>query len=1210
MKNLTKIFVAVVALFALSCTTDATNDLGANVAGQTTLTLSLDATRTHIANEVNGVYPMYWSEGDQISVNGVASAALTAAQAGKTSAVFTVDGVHTTYNVAYPAAAEGQVLFAAEQVHAGNATFGKGVSTLYGVGSAEAGVELHHLTGILKIGVTGEATLTHAQVSTIDRAPIAGAFDINFTNGEVAPGTEAVSAINYSFGNGVALSSEPTYMHIAVPAGIYSELYVTLYDSNNGVMYATVKADEQKPLTAGNLRAFTSSIAYKADESLFAIRDVASLKAFKQAVEDANNPLAVDAVLVADVDLTGEAWTSIEGYAKTLHGNGYAIKGLTAPLFGTTSASIKGLHLEGVDITETANPNVGAFARTISATDTTQPSLEHCSASGSIKVNCTAFTLPSGGSTIESFAIGGLVGYVKGVDFSYCTSNVALDIDQVIATSNATNIYMSVAGIAGLVNKYTTTASVDILSDLHYCENSANIDVHEVSYTTASYDGGKVIPYVAGIAGRFISGNAACTVSHITNRGNISVQGFYGLGVYDDKNNVDYKDIDPCVAGAVAYLQTTNGSHIYNYGKVTYTDGRSWHLFIGGTIGMVGKNSVLANVENHGEVALTSTPKIVNLHCAGVAAHTCDGCVLNECENHGKIAVNAGCSVSGKSGHRFFRVGGVVAYSRGEINNCSNEANIDCSGSIAGAPNWQDVAIGGVVAVAYSKPVTNCSNNSTIKVAMNNSVTTDAAYLGHTNIGGVVGIAATYCKNVVNNSRLIIYGNVLKMYLGGCAGYVGATDNAEKVGGYTNNGVLEFRGASGASTTSACKITTEARIGGCVGSANGATLYNLTNNESGALNFNNVNYAGTVYVGGCLGYGGAISTGDNHAPVNYANDGTAMNYVSGVAPNLLLGGSNLTNHTTGVVTATLKSGSNTYVSGVAGFAKADCTDLLNEAHLYLKGATTGLTMFSGVLSNANADNLTLTRLANTGNLTLDGTFSGNTRISGLQPDTNMIQTWDSCYNSGTITVTAESKISNEFRVGGLLAYTRTANKNNTLKNCYNTGNIVIEKGASFSKLAYIGGLIGHTINYTPTIEGKFYNSGNISVLNAATATADLLVGGVVGNAAAKISDASCVCDLNVVGMTEKASSPAVGVGFIVGNHRGTTALVSGCKLSGRVAFTESNGTPNWENYKLGGSYDEDLDEFSEPLWSSKIYGGSWNGSSDNYDGCSYLAKIE
>jgi hypothetical protein len=48
--------------------------------------------------------------------------------------------------------------------------------------------------------------------------------------------------------------------------------------------------------------------------------------------------------------MTDEAWTPIEGYAGTINGNGYAIKGLTAPLFNTTSATIKGLHLRDLNI--------------------------------------------------------------------------------------------------------------------------------------------------------------------------------------------------------------------------------------------------------------------------------------------------------------------------------------------------------------------------------------------------------------------------------------------------------------------------------------------------------------------------------------------------------------------------------------------------------------------------------------------------------------------------------------------------------------------------------------------------------------------------------------------------------------------------------------------------------------------------------------------
>ena len=88
MKKLTNIFVAVaVALFALSCATDMTIDESVNLAdganGQTTLTLSLEETRTQLADKVGEQYPLVWGEGDQISLNGVVSSALSASQAGK-----------------------------------------------------------------------------------------------------------------------------------------------------------------------------------------------------------------------------------------------------------------------------------------------------------------------------------------------------------------------------------------------------------------------------------------------------------------------------------------------------------------------------------------------------------------------------------------------------------------------------------------------------------------------------------------------------------------------------------------------------------------------------------------------------------------------------------------------------------------------------------------------------------------------------------------------------------------------------------------------------------------------------------------------------------------------------------------------------------------------------------------------------------------------
>ena len=61
MKNLTKIFMAVVAgLFAFSCTTDTTEDLGVNTGAEvcSTVTASLEQARTQLGEKVDGVYPL------------------------------------------------------------------------------------------------------------------------------------------------------------------------------------------------------------------------------------------------------------------------------------------------------------------------------------------------------------------------------------------------------------------------------------------------------------------------------------------------------------------------------------------------------------------------------------------------------------------------------------------------------------------------------------------------------------------------------------------------------------------------------------------------------------------------------------------------------------------------------------------------------------------------------------------------------------------------------------------------------------------------------------------------------------------------------------------------------------------------------------------------------------------------------------------------
>ena len=183
MKNLTKIFMAVATgIFAFSCVTDATEDLGVKVEGQKggiyEVTLSLEQSRTQLGEKVEGLYPLYWSEGDAIAINGVVSAPLTGVAANSDAATFNfAQPVVAPYCVVYPAAAAVAVddevveepvapvtvypvTFAGVQPYTVG-TFASGVAPMYGYAEAVAegeeqpAIALQHLTGVLRLAIKG-----------------------------------------------------------------------------------------------------------------------------------------------------------------------------------------------------------------------------------------------------------------------------------------------------------------------------------------------------------------------------------------------------------------------------------------------------------------------------------------------------------------------------------------------------------------------------------------------------------------------------------------------------------------------------------------------------------------------------------------------------------------------------------------------------------------------------------------------------------------------------------------------------------------------------------------------------------------------------------------------------------------------------------------------------------------------------------------------
>ena len=624
MKNLTKVLFVIASMVAVSCATDVTDDLGiqTNNADHTTITLSLEESRTQLGEATNGIYPVAWSADDAISVNGVKSTSI-AIGSNSSVAAFTFNGtLNYPYAIAYPAAAEGKVIFAEEQSHT-TGTFANGAATMYGYAENENELTLQHLTGVLKIGVTGNKTLTHAKISNADRTPIAGEFALDFAKGEIAPTTSSKEFINYSFSDGIALSSEPTYIHIAVPAGKYEELYITLYDTDGGVMYATIKAGDEKPLTAGTIRQFTKTIEYIADNSSFIIKDKDSLLAWGSQAETSSGT----AVMVADVDMTGEAWTSVNGFSGIFRGNGHTIKGLTAPLFGETNATaITGVHLEDVDINIENSDYVGAVAMRIIPTEGSY--VKHCSVSG--KITVTRNDSP----TVATF-VGGVVAR------SMSTAELSHLVNKADIVLNGAYAAVQVGGVVGHtvcdISNSTNLGTITVngsCSGILYIGGVARACVGLANCINGSKDNGEVgkivlngtnanVAVVGGIVETADTNlenchNYANLYHNGTSTNTVQLCGLVRMNHdYAERNNcTNYGDM--IVAGsATAYI--LGGFETRHFNRTTYT-----------------------NCHNYGDIIVKEASTTPNVYAGGLIGtfdDTGEICFIYKCSNKGNISV-------------------------------------------------------------------------------------------------------------------------------------------------------------------------------------------------------------------------------------------------------------------------------------------------------------------------------------------------------------------------------------------------------------------------------------------------------------------------------------------------------------------------------------------------------------------------------------------
>ena len=1147
MKNIFKILMVMVLLASYSCTTEYTTEsLPTLPADKTIIDVSLENCRTSLGekNEETNTYPVYWSEGDQISINGYISAPLAGVEANCKNASFEFTGDLGGYplKVSYPATENvGTVLFAKEQNYVAN-TFEAGVAPMYGEAN-DSEISLSLLTTIVQIPVAiaeDKEPVSLKRVYITDNTtnkPLAGTFNVLNEEGEYSLEATGDAAYTITYNcEGVELSTTPQNLHIAVPAGIYERLQVTLLTTDNQTMQINIFAPESNPFKAGQIRTLKmngGAVLFENNGTEYKITDSESLMQFYVMCVQGTFTYS-KALLMNDVTLEGYEWTSIPTFEGIFDGQGYKISGLTAPMFDIVRGTICNLKLDA-NVEENLSSNVGRglLANRFIGT------MDNVEVSGSINIT---------GSTADYAAVGGVIGKIYG------ESTITNVVNKAAVSALGTKrTYLG--GIAGST-RYDTGSNLNVV--INNCHNEGTI---------TSTEGGSNRRGLGGILG----GGLTCkliTMHSCSNSGalvcdsktsDLHMGGAVGssltpLNLKDFVNKApvtiaaDASRTGDCAVGSIlGYITgTLNAENIVNEAEGVITFGEcasSGQLYVGGCFGRIngGTDPTLTNVENYALVTVRESGK--NIYQGGIVGQVnIAATTMTNLVNHADLVFD------GTANSSSYIAGGIIASSRGNLISATNHGNLTFAGRSTGT--------------YYAAGITAYNNSS----------------------------SGSY-KHLVNKGNHTFVGECgTNLYFGGIAGNTMVTTSPLDGNEYAmeNSGTLTME-----STATAGGI---AYIGGCTGTA-------TNGGKTGLHNTGDITVLGTVgtelYVGGNV----ANATSTNSKLVNSGNitvGGTcgAAFAVAGCVAYSTQNVNNLTN--SGDVTvetvSTYELAERAYmVGGAVGHieatesAKRTINNITNRGNVTYNATSTAskanIRIGGGVASGTYTD---VNDIENTGKVVFGENANANTcevSIAGcmgwiyygtLKNSVNG-DAKDTTFEKGMVSLESPNKVFTYY-AGGCDGYVRTYGHNNedgsfnhnthsnygkvrttanfqcvTLYAAGVTGWLYYSpsdqlhnyapleiSGASADDIN-VGGVAGrHSASSTGVLNYvNFSNAGNIDIDIAVIASGDRLVGGVVGYNARTNSHFTNMTNTGHITLTQSAltgtsTSGSIGIGGIIG----------------------------------------------------------------------------
>ena len=921
MKKFAKLALLFAAVGLAACTNDVTEDLAttpdfAGGGSVKTLSVALDgATRVALGEKsAEGMYPVEWQESDVLRINEGKTSAIAIGE-DKSVANFTFAVADTTeYHVVYPYvegltavnAACQPVEFATVQNYT-EGSFDTASFPMYGHVAAEEGAptlssaSLDYLAGVLCLKAKGAGEVLTSITLSVTEGAIAGTFDVDCTSGDLTAHEDASKTLTYMLPEGgITLSETPAVFYIAVPAGDYKTMVAKL-NTADVAMSLGVPCTGTKAIKAGAVREF-APVTFVANDTadhagaIFEISDEASLLKFALLVAD-NNFTYDSAAVTASFEVSGtaaKAWGPIEGYAKLLEGNGNTITGLSAPLFGTTSATIQNLNLK-TNVTLTEDLVWGAFARELVAKEGKQGEL----------INCDIVE----GSTIELL-------YEK----------------EVVVVRDEEDLAPRLYFVGGMVGKLLGGA-------ISECDNNADITISKMGEANDNY-----YLSLGGVAGRIAANDSLCADGEAATNATVSNAKNYGAITM---NGPQFQKLCVLLGGCVGSLSDATISSFENHGEMSFSNTSLFYLYSGGVVGWgegatVFGDAQITKCKNYADINFYDTvTDVCRMAAAGIAGYTSGPTyTVKESTNVGNIFSAAKLLETGSG--NMHQVSGIVARCGSNIINCVNGVEGDATkGAITVShttPKIYDAvssAVAGIAAYWHNEstmsgcvnyaPITaenvintsaysymcaglvgyggynatsnglmeNCTNKGAVTVNCNGSDTTGAY------VGGCVGHLRQQAKNIRNEAPVLLNlkGNVKVLYVGGTMAYKSDADlplediyNTAavemKMNGFSSTETY-FGGAIGKTLTTLNKAensgtvtvndllikTHHCRIGGAVGHMNAAQNTQSTNvKNSGKITVKGkIDNSGTSYFG--LFIGGVAGQSSNGLICDIATSG-------------------------------------------------------------------------------------------------------------------------------------------------------------------------------------------------------------------------------------------------------------------------------------------------------------------------------------------------